>query len=135
MILSIVTFGALALPFASFTSKSHRTLVSASALWVTMTSIQGAYGTTENSYIPLFMREAGWLTKRARVDTNGKPMIDHEPESQKELFDRGTLVSVLGLLSSNVGTLTSLLIGVIITYTSGTGAFDGYKEYVAQMVL
>ena len=128
MIFSIVAFGAFALPFASFTNKSYRTLVSASALWVTMTTVQGAYGTMESSYIPLFMREAGWLTKRARVDAEGKPVIDNEMESQKELFNRGTLVSVLGLLSGNVGTLTSLLIGVIITYTSGTGAFDGYKE-------
>lgn len=128
MILSIVVFGAFALPFASFPDRTYRNLVSASALWVSMSTIAGAYGTMEASYIPLFMREAGWLTRGAQLNKDRKAGAAQQGDANKELFNRGTLVSVLGLLSSNVGTLTSLLIGVIITYTSASGALDGYKE-------
>lgn len=128
MIFTIVIFGTFALPFASFTAKTYRNLVAGSVLWVFMTTIQGVYGTLESSYIPLFMREAGWVQSRTRIAEGGKIVMSEADKSKKELFNRGTLVSVLGLLSGNVGTLTGLIIGVGITYTSGNGAFDGYKE-------
>ncbi|KAF2475882.1 uncharacterized protein BDR25DRAFT_253497 [Lindgomyces ingoldianus] len=135
MIISIIIFGAFALPFTSFADRTYHNLITASALWVSMTTVQGAYGTLESSYIPLFMRETGWLTSRARIGQDGKAVLIEEEESKKQLFNRGTLVSVLGLISGNVGTLTSLLIGVIITYTSGTGAFDGYKDFLLAITI
>lgn len=129
MVISIVLFGALALPFASFTEKTYHNLVTASALWVSMTTIQGAYGTMEASYIPLFMRESGWLDMRHKVQEDGLDSLSYSAEViAKRYFNKGALVSVLGLIAGNVGTLTSLLIGIIITYTAGTGAFDGYKK-------
>jgi hypothetical protein len=130
MLASIIAFGAFALPFASLTDKTRKNLVTASSLWVSMTVVTAVYATMESSYIPLFMRENGWIRKQTKVDANGRPVVDTAPESQKEMMNRGTQVSVLGLLASNVGTLTSLLVGVILTHTSGTGASDGNKSYV-----
>ncbi|KAJ8115852.1 hypothetical protein ONZ43_g4569 [Nemania bipapillata] len=60
MIISIILFGAFALPFASFTEKTYSNLVTYSSLWLTMAAVSAAYGTIESSYIPLFMRESGW---------------------------------------------------------------------------
>jgi MFS family permease len=133
MILSIVIFGALALPFAAFSARNYKNLVAASALWVTMTTIQGVYGTLESSYVPLFMRETGWFTPKPRLEHTDERSV--EELTKKEQFSRGTLVSVLGLIAGNLGTITSLLIGIIITYSSGTGAFDGYKEFLLAITI
>ncbi|EAT77917.2 hypothetical protein SNOG_14725 [Parastagonospora nodorum SN15] len=105
LILGIVLFGTFALPFASMTSKTYRNLVSGSILWVFMTTVQGIYGTLSSSYIPLFMREAGWIQARTRIGQDGRLVVTEEERATKELFNRGTMVSVLGLLSGNVGSI------------------------------
>ncbi|KAF2108936.1 autophagy-related protein 22-like protein [Lophiotrema nucula] len=135
MIVTIVIFGTFALPFASFSDKTYKNLVAGSVLWVFMTTIQGVYGTLESSYIPLFMREAGWIRTRTRIVENGVIEISDEEKSTKELLNRGTLVSVLGLLSGNVGSIIGLLIGVIITYSDGTGITDGYKHFLLAVTI
>jgi hypothetical protein len=122
MIISIILFGTFALPFAALSDQTEKNLVAAASLWLTMAAVSAAYGTMESSYIPLFMRETGWFGKeRDHVRMVGE-------EQHKEQLNRGALVSVLGLISSNLGTITSLLIGVIILHTSKSGAQDGYKE-------
>ena len=42
---------------------------------------------------------------------------------------KGVVVSVLGLVLGNLGSITALLIGIVISHTRGTGAFDGYHKY------
>lgn len=128
LICAIVLFGTFALPFASLTSKTYRNLVSGSVLWVFMTTVQGVYGTLSSSYIPLFMREAGWIQARTRIGQNGKLVVSEEERATKELFHRGTMVSVLGLLSGNVGSILGQGIGLIIANTAGNGLKDGYKR-------
>lgn len=128
LILGIVLFGTFALPYAAFTTKTYRNLVSGSILWVFMTTVQGVYGTLSSSYIPLFMREAGWIQTRTRIGQDGKLIIPEEETANKELFNRGTKVSVLGLLSGNVGSILGQGIGLIIAHTAGSGITDGYKR-------
>jgi len=130
LILGIVLFGTFALPFASMTSKTYRNLVSGSILWVFMTTVQGVYGTLSSSYIPLFMREAGWIQARTRIGQDGRLVVTEEERATKELFNRGTMVSVLGLLSGNVGSILGQGIGLIIAHTAGSGIMDGYKRCV-----
>lgn len=129
LILGIILFGTFALPFASMTSKTYRNLVSGSILWVFMTTVQGVYGTLSSSYIPLFMREAGWIQARTKVGQDGRLVVTEEERATKELFIRGTMVSVLGLLSGNVGSILGQGIGLIIAHTAGSGILDGYKRY------
>jgi hypothetical protein len=68
------------------------------------------------------MRETGWFGKeKEHVRMVGE-------EQHREQLNCGALVSGLGLVSWNIGTITSLLIGVIILHTRRSGATDGYKE-------
>jgi MFS family permease len=131
LILGIVLFGTFALPFASMTTKTYRNLVSGSILWVFMTTVQGIYGTLSSSYIPLFMREAGWIQTRTKLGQDGKLVVTEEERANKELFNRGTKVSVLGLLSGNVGSILGQGIGLIIAHSAGSGLTDGYKRFVS----
>jgi MFS family permease len=131
LILGIVLFGTFALPFASMTTKTYRNLVSGSILWVFMTTVQGVYGTLSSSYIPLFMREAGWIQTRTKLGQDGKLVVTEEERANKELFNRGTKVSVLGLLSGNVGSILGQGIGLIIAHSAGSGLTDGYKRFVS----
>lgn len=123
MIISILLFGTFALPFAALSEKTSHNLVTAASLWLTMAAVSAAYGTMESSYIPLFMRESGWFGSKNREQVR----MEGE-EQHKEQLNRGTLVSVLGLVAGNLGSITSLLIGVIILHTSNSGATDGYKR-------
>jgi hypothetical protein len=116
------------------TSKTYRNLVSGSILWVFMTTVQGVYGTLSSSYIPLFMREAGWIQKRTKIGQDGRLEVTEEERANKELFNRGTMVSVLGLLSGNVGSILGQGIGLIIAHTLGSGITDGYRRLVAMCV-
>jgi MFS family permease len=131
LILGIVLFGTFALPFASMTAKTYRNLVSGSILWVFMTTVQGVYGTLSSSYIPLFMREAGWIHTRTKIGQDGRLVVTEEERANKELFNRGTKVSVLGLLSGNVGSILGQVIGLIIAHSAGSGLTDGYKRLVS----
>lgn len=135
LILGIVLFGTFALPFASMTSKTYRNLVSGSILWVFMTTVQGVYGTLSSSYIPLFMREAGWIQKRTKIGQDGKLVITEEERANKELFNRGTMVSVLGLLSGNIGSILGQGIGLIIAHTLGSGLTDGYRSFLLAITI
>lgn len=139
MLLTIVLFGALALPFAALTHKSYSVLTTSSVLFCLMTTIQGAYGTMEASFIPLFMRASGWYHQRSRLK-HGRAVeaieavqstADSgalEKTENSEAFNKGVRVSVLGLFVSNVGSLMALLIGLIITNTRGRAAVTGYHK-------
>ncbi|KAH8708507.1 autophagy-related protein 22-like protein [Phaeosphaeriaceae sp. PMI808] len=135
LICAIVLFGTFALPFASLTTKTYRNLVTGSILWVFMTTIQGVYGTLSSSYIPLFMREAGWIQARTRIGQDGNLVVPEEERANKELFNRGTMVSVLGLLSGNVGSILGQGIGLAIAHTAGSGLTDGYKSFLLAITI
>lgn len=128
MIISIVLFGAFALPFASFTDKSYSNLVTYSSLWLTMAAVSAAYGTIESSYIPLFMRESGWFNRTPEASDSASPVGNEE--RHKVQFNIGTKASVLALIAGNLGSILSLLIGVIIASTSQSGAQDGYRSFL-----
>lgn len=139
MLMTIILFGALALPFAALTHRSYAVLKASSALFCLLTTIQGAYGTMEASYIPLFMRASGWYQQRPRIkDGRAVEAVEAlrtelqrdstDTPPAKRAFNKGVRVSVLGLFVSNVGSLTALLIGLIITNTRGQGAVTGYHK-------
>lgn len=123
MIGSIYLFGALALPFAGLTGRSYGHLGALSALYVALSTASGVYTIIEASYIPLFMRSAGWARPRAARLQDGPP-----PAESRGAWIKGSRVSVLGLLASNVGALAALLIGVVITYSRGSAVRDGYHK-------
>ncbi|KAI0163835.1 autophagy-related protein 22 [Xylariaceae sp. FL1272] len=125
MIVSIVLFGTFALPYASFTESTYQNLVTYSALWLTMNAVSAAYGTIESSYIPLFMRASGWFEER-----NEQPEPTGNELRHKQQIKIGTKASVLALVAGNLGSILSLLIGVIIANTSRSGPQDGYKSFL-----
>ncbi|KAK6981138.1 autophagy-related protein 22-like protein [Favolaschia claudopus] len=131
MIISIVLFGAFALPFASFTEKTYHNLVTYASLWLTMSAVSAAYAPLESSYLPLFMRESGWFDRPdgARV-ANANPDLEPEERRLKGNIAFGTRASVLSLVAGNLGSILSLLIGVIIANTSKSGARDGYRSFL-----
>lgn len=128
MIISIILFGAFALPFASFTEKSYSNLVTYSALWLTMAAVSAAYGPIESSYIPLFMRESGWFDRAPTESASATP-VGNEVRHKSQI-NIGTKASVLSLVAGNLGSIISLLIGVIIANTSRSGAQDGYSSFL-----
>jgi hypothetical protein len=128
MIVSIILFGAFALPFASFTEKTYENLVTYSSLWLTMAAVSAAYGTIESSYIPLFMRESGWFD-RAPVASDSATPVGNELRHKSQM-NIGTKTSVLSLVAGNLGSITSLLIGVIVANTSRSGPKDGYNSFL-----
>ena len=138
MTFTIILFGVLALPFAGLTSRSYANLTAVSVLWAAMSTIQGVYGTMESSYIPQFMRAAGLTLMRARATDGEKTPATAtaaappptEAETTRTMYNRGSRVSVFGLVAGNLGSITALLIGIVISYTRGTGAFDGYANFM-----
>lgn len=74
------------------------------------------------------MREAGWIQTRTKIGQDGRLVVTEEERANKELFNRGTMVSVLGLLAGNVGSILGQGIGLIIAHTHGSGLADGYKR-------
>ncbi|KAI1161592.1 autophagy-related protein 22 [Nemania serpens] len=128
MIISIILFGAFALPFASFSDKTYSNLVTYSSLWLTMAAVSAAYGTIESSYIPLFMRESGWFNRAPAASDSASP-VGNEARHKLQL-NIGTRASVLALIAGNLGSILSLLIGVIIASTSQSGAQDGYRSFL-----
>ncbi|KAI0190309.1 autophagy-related protein 22 [Astrocystis sublimbata] len=129
MIISIILFGAFALPFASFTGKTQSNLVTYAALWLTMAVVSAAYGTIESSYLPLFMRESGWFDRTPAAESGLAVPLENEVRHKPQL-NIGTKASVLSLVAGNLGSITSLLIGVIIANTSRSGATDGYSSFL-----
>lgn len=128
MIVSIILFGTFALPFAAFTDMTYENLVTYSALWVTLSAVSAAYGTMESSYVPLFMRESGWFDRRPFTSESAPPRENEE--RHKSQMNIGTKTSVLSLVAGNLGSILSLLIGVIIANTSASGLKDGYRSFL-----
>lgn len=125
---SIFLFGVLALPFAGLEGKTYPYLAALTALYITMTTIQGIYQVIEASYIPIFMRSVGWGRARPRIESPSELPVPTEGELSKKSLTKGARVSVLGLVAGNVGGLTALLIGIVITYTRGSYVTAGYHK-------
>jgi ABC-type microcin C transport system permease subunit YejE len=128
MLGSIILFGLLAVPFAGLNGQSYAYLNAISVLYCFLTTIQGVYTVIEASYIPIFMRSVGWRNERPITEN-----VDDTPQQARDKISKTALikgyqVSVLGLLSSNIGSLLALLIGVIITYTRGSYVTAGYEK-------
>lgn len=123
MMCSIYLYGALALPFAGLTGNTYSHLNALSALYVIVSTVAGVYTVIEASYIPIFMRSVGWFRPKVRLQDVDEPRTT---KSDNTTWIQGSLVSVLGLVSSNVGAILALLIGVIITYTRGSYVTEGY---------
>ncbi|MCJ1466651.1 hypothetical protein MMC07_005271 [Pseudocyphellaria aurata] len=145
MLVTIILFGVLALPFAALTHASYTVLTASSVLYCLLTTIQGAYGTMEASYIPLFMRASGWYQQRPRINVGrAEEAVEALEQTQtgstntrpsKRAFNKGVRVSVLGLFVGNVGSLTALLIGLIITNTRGQAAVTGYHNFLLAITI
>ena len=129
MIVSIILFGTFALPFASFKEKSYDNLVTYSSLWLTLAAVSAAYGTIESSYIPLFMRESGWFDRKTATTSDSSTLAGNELRHKSQM-NIGTRASVLSLVAGNLGSILSLLIGVIIANTSRSGPVDGYRSFL-----
>lgn len=120
LMISVYIFGALVLPFAALSGGRMRELQAMAGLYATVAAVGGVYTVIIASYIPLFMRSVGWF---GADRSNNKIREDGKPN---KVWSKGSRVSVLGLVASNVGSLTGLLVGVIITYTGGTAIQTGY---------
>jgi MFS-type transporter involved in bile tolerance (Atg22 family) len=117
LMISIYVFGALVLPFAGLSGGRMSDLEAMAGLYATVSAVGGVYTVIIASYIPLFMRSVGWFKGSNKLVDDGRP---------NEVWTKGSRVSVLGLVASNVGALTGLLVGVIITYAGGSAITSGY---------
>ena len=130
MIASICAFGVLALPFAGLNEVSYRDLIASSGLFCALTTVQAVYQMTESSYIPLFMRSASRHPTIAgqQQTTAGVRRHTLDASSPDDALVKGSQVSVMGIVAGNVGSLTALLIGIVITYTRGSALREGYGK-------
>lgn len=130
MIASICVFGVLALPFASLTEVSYRDLTASSGLFCALTTVQAIYQMTESSYIPLFMRSASRHPTIAGQKPTTAGVVRDTPGAgaPDNFLVKGSQVSVMGIIAGNVGSLTALLIGIVITYTRGSALQNGYGK-------
>ncbi|KAH6662356.1 autophagy-related protein 22-like protein [Halenospora varia] len=136
MMMAIGIFGAFALPLAGLSKTTYSNLTALSVLYCGMTTIQGIYVVIETSYIPIFMRSAGWVKPPARIGSEeARSEVANVERAAKHVLTKGTRVSVLGLASSNVGGLIALLIGIIITYTRGGPATKGYSNFLLAVAI
>ncbi|KAI5361768.1 Putative MFS transporter superfamily [Septoria linicola] len=122
LMISIYVFGALVLPFAGLSGGSMKDLEAMAGLYATVSAVGGVYTVIIASYIPLFMRSVGWFKGDNRLEDDGR--------NPNMIWTKGTRVSVLGLVAGNVGSLTGLLVGVIITYAGGSAITAGYYNYL-----
>ncbi|KAK5994459.1 Autophagy-related protein 22 [Cladobotryum mycophilum] len=129
---SIYLFGVLALPFAGLTGSSYTHLNALSTLYILLTVVSGMYSVIEGSYVPIFMRSAGWMDTPKRLNTAQNSLGDTE---YRKAWIKGSRVSVLGMVSSNVGALVALLIGVIITYGRGSYVKEGYFNFLLAITI
>lgn len=128
MMTSIFLFGLLALPFAGLNGASYGYLTGLAVLYTALTTVQGVYTVIEASYIPIFMRSVGWHRGRSRIEGPDGMGANLKVKTNHKTFTKGARVSVLGLVASNVGGLTALLIGIVITYTRGSYVSAGYQR-------
>lgn len=134
MMISIFLFGALALPFAGLSKTDYSHLTGLSVLYCVLTTTQGIYTVIEASYIPIFMRSRGWF-KSTRHVTNEYDQGMEEESRETQIWRKGFLVSVFGLISSNVGGLVALLIGVVLVYARGSYVKIGYSNYLLAITI
>lgn len=125
MMTSIFLFGALALPFAGLTGQSYSHLTALSVLYCFLTTVGGVYTVIEGSYIPIFMRSTGWF----------RDSLVAASQDERATWNKGVSISVLALVSGNVGGLTALIIGVILVYGRGSYVQVGYFNYVLAITI
>ena len=125
MMTSIFLFGTLALPFAGLTGKTYSHLTALSVLYCFLTTIGGVYTVIEGSYIPIFMRSTGWFRESRVAATTG----------ERTTWNKGVSISVLALVSSNIGGLTALIIGIILVYGRGSYVKVGYFNYLLAITI
>ncbi len=128
MLVSIILFGSLALPFAGLINRTYAVLIVTSVLYCFMNTISSAYAVMESSYIPLFMRSTGLFGSGGRTRIHSAVQSRKRDPAQTRSLIRGARVSVLGLVVGNVGSIMALLIGLIITHVRGQGALNGYRK-------
>ncbi|PHH61481.1 hypothetical protein CDD81_328 [Ophiocordyceps australis] len=130
---SIYLFGMLALPFAGLTQQTYGNLNAMATLYIMLTVVSGMYTVIEASYVPIFMRSVGWSRPTRRLET----VATEAPSSyqSRKSWVKGSRVSVLGLVSGNVGALVALLIGVIITYSRGSAMREGYHNFLLAITI
>ncbi|KAG5967807.1 hypothetical protein E4U58_002106 [Claviceps cyperi] len=127
MMASIYLFGVLALPFAGLTGNDYGHLNALSTLYVVISTVAGIYTVIEASYIPIFMRSVGWFGQRETIRMQDQ---ERATKSVNKTWIQGSKVSVLGLVSGNLGAILGLLIGVIITYSRGSYVTEGYFNFL-----
>ncbi|KAG6020931.1 hypothetical protein E4U40_005710 [Claviceps sp. LM458 group G5] len=127
MMASIYLFGVLALPFAGLTGNDYGHLNALSTLYVAISTVAGIYTVIEASYIPIFMRSVGWFGQREAMRMQDQ---ERATKSVNKTWIQGSKVSVLGLVSGNLGAILGLLIGVIITYSRGSYVTEGYFNFL-----
>ncbi|KAG6119554.1 hypothetical protein E4U13_007523 [Claviceps humidiphila] len=127
MMASIYLFGVLALPFAGLTGNDYGHLNALSTLYVAISTVAGIYTVIEASYIPIFMRSVGWFGQREAMRMQDQ---ERATKSVNKTWIQGSKVSVLGLVSGNMGAILGLLIGVIITYSRGSYVTEGYFNFL-----
>ena len=125
MMTSIFLFGALALPFAGLTGQSYSHLTALSVLYCFLTTVGGVYTVIEGSYIPIFMRSTGWF----------RDSLVAASQDERATWNKGVSISVLALVSGNVGGLTALIIGVILVYGRGSYVQVGYFNYLLAVTI
>ncbi|KAJ6186409.1 hypothetical protein N7519_007710 [Penicillium mononematosum] len=125
MMTSIFLFGTLALPFAGLTGKTYSHLTALSVLYCFLTTVGGVYTVIEGSYIPIFMRSTGWFRESRVAATTG----------ERTTWNKGVSISVLALVSSNIGGLTALIIGIILVYGRGSYVQVGYFNYLLAITI
>lgn len=123
LIFSIIFYGILALPFAGLTSVNYPTLKILSALYILLSIDDAIYQILEGSYIPLFMRAAA---ETSSISTHLDNLRSSEEIRRDVMLKRGSTVSVMGLFVGNIGGLIALLIGIIITYSSGAAGYHNF---------
>lgn len=131
MLVSIMFFGAFALPFAGLTKQDYNHLNALAALYILLTTTQGVYTVIEGSYIPIFMRSAGWHRSSVRLNDDDNQVSGQ----QRRTWKKGFSVSVLAMVASNVGGLVSLIIGIILVYGRGSYVKTGYFNYLLAITI
>ncbi|BDD56892.1 hypothetical protein MPDQ_006357 [Monascus purpureus] len=131
MLVSIMLFGAFALPFAGLTKQDYSHLNALAALYILLTTTQGVYTVIEGSYIPIFMRSAGWHRSSVRLNDDDNQVSGQ----QRRTWKKGFSVSVLAMVASNVGGLVALIIGVILVYGRGSYVKTGYFNYLLAITI
>lgn len=135
LIASIVLYGILAIPFVWLNGTTYANLHGLSTLYCLLIVINAVYQILEASYIPLFMRAAAAATTATTATAAAAAAgCGSENVRRRMVLQKGSKVSVLGIVVANLGGIIALLIGIVITHTKGskgsttttTASQDGY---------